>query len=126
VEVEGVPYFRLLAGPAADVATLEAIQAEVARVLPGESEWILREARYAYLISTAGRLALAERQVEVLARTGIPAHLLRYEDGTGSTSWRVYSGAYASEAEAAYLGELLARNGIEDVPLTERRGVLPE
>ena len=121
-------YFRLLAGPAADSAELLEVRDRLvaAQTGGGADDWIIREARLAYLVGVAPRLPLAERNVEILSELGIPAHILRYTNAEGTTAFRVYSGAYADNAEAAYLGRLLEENNIRIATLTERRGLRPE
>lgn len=126
VEVQGTPFFRLLAGASADAASVEAVRESLAGTVPGAENWIVRESRLAFLVGSTESLALAERQVEALAAAGIPAHVLHYEDGTGVSRFRVYAGAFANPGEARYLARLLEENGIQNATLTERRGARPE
>lgn len=128
VEVDGRPWYRLLAGPAVDRAQLEEVRDRLARARTGnQDDWIIREARLAYLVGAPPSLELAQRQTGVLEGLGIPAHILAYTSPEGETRYRIYSGAYANAAEARYLARLLEENNIDldDVPLTERRGIRP-
>lgn len=126
VEVDGDPFFRLLAGPTATPDELEELRDRLVPALGGPVQGIPREARLAYLMGTAPRAALAERQRDVLSRLGIPAYVLRVTGADGEYRYRVYSGAYANPLEAGYLAAVLEENGIQGAPLTERRGVWPE
>lgn len=126
VEVQGTPFFRLLAGGSADAASVEGVRESLAGDLPGADGWIVRGSGLAFLVGSHGSLAVAERQVEALAAAGIPAHVLRYDDGAGVSGFRVYAGAFANPGEARYMARLLEENGIQNVSLTERRGVRPE
>ncbi|HSG49168.1 MAG TPA: SPOR domain-containing protein, partial [Longimicrobiales bacterium] len=125
VEVEGTAFYRLLAGSAPDTAAIRAVQAELSGAAPGARDWIMRRAGLGFLLGSPATLALAERQVDALAALGIPAHILRYDDGAGVTEYRVYAGAYADPGEARYMARLLAENDIQNATLTERKGVRP-
>jgi hypothetical protein len=126
VEVEGSPYFRLLAGPAQDTLELLAIQDEMNQVLTQRVDGVIREANLAFLVGAQPRLNLAERFVDALDALGIPAHVLSYTEAGGAVWYRVYAGAYADASEASYLGRLLTEAGQSNFTLTERRGVQPE
>jgi hypothetical protein len=122
-------WYRLLAGPGEDPQELLALRDRMAaRGSRGASNWLVREAGLAYLIDEPARLSDAEARVALLAEQGIPAHVLRHPSAQGPDRFRVYAGAFADSAEAAYLGRVLrdAAPGLRDVPLVERRGYRPE
>ena len=128
VEVDDQAWYRLLAGPAVDGETAQALAETLASSADGvdPSNWLVREAGLAFLLGeTRGRPA-AEQRVSVLQTLGIPAHILRVPYSDGSEVFRVYAGAYASESEAAFLEQMLQDQEITNAPLTERLGTLSE
>lgn len=126
VEVDGRPFYRLLAGPVAASGDLGGIREALAPGLGSRDVGYAREARLAFLVGTAPSRTLADRHAEVMEALGIPAHVLQVTAADGDTRFRVYAGAYANPAEARYLESLLADAGFDDSPLTERRGRWPE
>lgn len=126
VEVQGTPFYRLLAGGAPDTAALRVVQSQLSRTAPGADDWIMRPAGLGFLLGSHASLALAERQVGALSELGIPVHVLLYEDGAGAMEYRVYAGAYGTPGEARYMARLLEANNIQNATLTERKGVRPE
>ena len=129
VEIDGVVWYRLLAGPGEEPEELLALRDRMAaRGSRGAQNWLVREAGLAYLIDEPARLSDAEARVALLAEQGIPAHVLRHPSAQGPDRFRVYAGAFADSAEAAYLGRVLrdAAPGLRDAPLVERRGYRPE
>ena len=127
VEVNGRPWFRLLAGPAPDQAAADGMRRTLAGLDGSDgSEWLVREARLAFLLGETRGRAAADQRVSVLRSLGIPAHVLRVPYTDGSEIFRVYAGAYATEAEAGYLRSLLADQDITNAPLVERIGSLSE
>ncbi len=128
VQVDGQVWYRLLAGPASDSETAQALAETLSAAADGvdPSNWLVREASLAFLLGeTRGRSA-AEQRVTVLQSLGIPAHILRVPYSDGSEVFRVYAGAYASASEAAFLEQLLQDQEITNAPLTERLGTLSE
>lgn len=129
VELDGAVWYRLLAGPGEEARDVLALRDRmVARGSRGSENWIVRETGLAYLIDAPDRLSDAEARVALLAEQGIPAHILRHPQAAGPARFRVYAGAFADSAEAAYLGRLLRDTapGLRDAPLVERRGYRPE
>ncbi|MEJ2540696.1 MAG: SPOR domain-containing protein [Gemmatimonadota bacterium] len=128
VEVRGDAWYRLLAGPATSAEAIVDLQNRVAAGWPEARDWLVRQSRLGYLVDEYPTLAGAEERISLLAEQDIPAHVLRYTDDAGADRFRVYAGAYANAAEAAYLGRVLqnAAPGLRDLPLVERRGYRPE
>jgi hypothetical protein len=126
VEVDQRPWFRLLAGPAADLDDLSLVRERLTgSPTGGPGDWIVRRAGLAYLVAAPRSPDLAQRRVQALASAGIPAHILQFTREDGVSEFRVYVGAYADAAEAGYMGRILEENNIDDARLTERRGIQP-
>lgn len=126
VEVDQRPWFRLLAGPAADLDDLSLVRERLTgSPTGGPGDWIVRRAGLAYLVAAPRSPDLAQRRVQALASAGIPAHILQFRREDGVSEFRVYVGAYADAAEAGYMGRILEENNIDDARLTERRGIQP-
>ena len=65
-------------------------------------------------------------RVQELAGLSVPAFVLQVGYSAGATALRVYGGAFSDEFEAAEMGQLLTEHALDDAPLTERRGRLPD
>jgi cell division septation protein DedD len=121
VRVRDDRYHRVLAGPATTADEVEALRAR----LGGDASWIARHAGLAFQLGALPDLEGARTWSGVLADLGIPTHVLEVPGPDGSLSYHVYAGAYASEAEAAELAEILREQDMGAAPLTERRGRPP-
>lgn len=124
VAVNGVPYFRVIAGPAASRTEAETLRERLSGVL---GSWvarraILRPTRQAFLLADVGSRAEALALHERAEEAGIPAYVTAVE--SDDPRFRVYAGAYGSATEASYLRALLADAGFEGAELTERTGRL--
>ena len=130
VEEEGAPYFRLMAGPATTADEAEALRARIARVLTREdpTTWVVLETPYAYFAGETETFGDAQARLDALFAMGVPAYALRVTFPDGSRAYRLYVGAYGSPEEAMTLRakDILEDNGLDDPPLVERRGRLPE
>jgi hypothetical protein len=127
VEVDGTLYHRVLAGPATDsaaVAVLSARIAESASLDP--SSWVARWTPKAFVLGEMPDREAADRRVGVLGGLGISAYVLAVDYSDGSTRYRVFSGAFADDAEASYLSGLLDERGLSSATLSDRTGRLPE
>jgi hypothetical protein len=137
LEVDGVVYHRLLAGPARDSAEAVALRARLATVLTREdpASWRLQRTPLAFDLGEADGLAKARSRVAALSRVDIPAYVLelpapippssgfvQVSSRAGAARYRVYAGAYADAHEAAYLAAVLARLGETQARLIERTG----
>ncbi len=125
VEVGGTVYQRLLVGPALDSAGTLALRASLAATLPREdaSRWVVRPTPLAWALGEAGDTAEARRRVEALDARDVPAYALEVPAPGGGRRYRLYAGAYADTAEAAWLGRFLTDEGVADAVLTERAGL---
>lgn len=127
VEVNGQVFHRLLAGAVSDPASADALRRSLAETF-GEANaagWILREARWAWMLGRDSTLSEARARLREMQGRGIPAYVLESPTSRGSV-YRTYAGAYAGPEEASLLGRLLAEAGITDATLVERTGRLPE
>lgn len=128
VEVDGLDWYRVLAGSAPDRTELDALRTRIAGALGGTEGWLVRQAGLAYLLDETPDLSAARDRVADLAGRGIPAHVLRLPAEGGGTVYRVYAGAFANQDEARYMASLLRDldPALRDASLTERRGIRPE
>lgn len=123
VSVRDVLYYRLLAGPVADRQAGDRL---MARLVEGQYKtaadpWAIRPTEHAFHLGdyTAEDEAIA--RVDSLASLDIPAYVVPIRYDLGPNGYRVYGGAYESEAEAGVMEEMLMEAGIE-APLVVRTG----
>ncbi len=127
VEVRGILYFRVLAGPASTVPEGEALRSRLAAEMsePGADDWMVRRTHLAFALGDHPTLEAARGHASRLQRDGIPAYVLRIPGDGVTVSFRVYAGAYRNEAEAETLRRLLVERNVEHSPLTDRTGDIP-
>lgn len=125
VRVDGVRYNRVLAGPAETPQRADALGKRLASEA-ARGGYRVQEARLSFLVGEMDGLAAAREWATSLEDLGVPTHVLRVGHPDGTTAFRVYSGTYASEAEAATLREVLESQGLGSLRLTAHRGVIPE
>ncbi|NJD18453.1 MAG: hypothetical protein FIA95_04120, partial [Gemmatimonadetes bacterium] len=127
VEMGGKVLHRVLAGPASDSAAALALGARIAEAAGiGPGDWVARWPPRAFLLGESPDALGAVRRSEELAGLGVPSYVLAVTHPDGSVRFRVYAGAYADEAEGAYLSGLLAERGLSGATLSDRIGRLPE
>lgn len=127
VEADGRTLFRVVAGPAGDSADAEALREELEHRIPGDpSSWIVRPTPMAFTLGETQDLTSARRRAEVLEGLDVPAYVMVLSDPDGSARFRVYAGAFADEAEARSLADLLTQRGLNAARLEIRKGSLPE
>lgn len=128
VEVNGTRWFRLLSALAADEAEAEVMRGDLAARMGAADadDWLVRRSPLAFLVGETRSGDEARARVEELGLSGVDAFVLRLPQPDGGVGYRVYAGAYADEAEAATMRSLLGAAGVDDAPLVERRGLLPE
>lgn len=131
VSVRDVLYYRLLAGPVSDRAAGERL---MERLVEGQYKtamdtWAVRPTEQAFHLgefdteqaARARVRALAELTVEGVDEDGnpverpapIPAYVVPIRHDSGPDRYRVYGGAYESEAEAQVMAEMLTEAGLE-------------
>ncbi len=122
--VRGRVYHRVLYGVYEDRADATAAMADL--VADGRKEaardWDVRPVRLAYDLGTFAEREAAESRVAALHEADIPAYVLR--DTAAAALYRVYAGAFSSEADAQPLGERLVDRG-EGSQLISRAGIAP-
>lgn len=127
VDVSGAVYYRVLAGPATDSATAARLAGAISGATGQRPDaWVIRPTPWAFELGEMADLEAAHRRVDVLGGLDVPAYVLAVRYSDGSVRYRVYAGAYADDAEAAYLKGHLADRGLGKATLTERTGTLPE
>lgn len=123
---DGRTLYRVLGGTAETRDALLATREAMARTAGMAPETPFpREAPMAYAVADYPVADQARARAEVLARAGVPTYVLEVARDDGSRAYRVYAGAYASEAEAQPLLALLRGAGVSDAVFTERRGRVP-
>jgi hypothetical protein len=136
VRIAGVVYHRLLAGPARDAGGAVRLRRRLGEVLTREdpASWPVQRTPLAFALGDADDLTAARARAQALSRVDIPAYVLELpaapdfaplvwrsaHDVRGR--YRVYAGAYSDANEAAYLADLLAREGETQARLIERTG----
>ncbi len=127
VRVDGTLVYRVLIGPAQKPANARALAARIARdSRTSGSRWIVRSTPLAFRLGDVDGRAAADQRAEALRGLGIPAYVMAVDFSDGSTTYRVYAGAFADANEASYLRERLAARSLGDAALTNRIGRLPE
>lgn len=131
VSVRDVLYYRLLAGPVSDRAAGERL---MERLVEGQYKtatdmWAVRPTEQAFHLGEFDTEEAARARVRELAaltvedvdeegnaverRVPIPAYVVPIRYDRGSQRYRVYGGAYESEAEASVMAEMLTEAGLE-------------
>ncbi len=128
VSVRGVLYYRLLAGP---VATREAGERLMERLVEGDYKtaadpWAVRPTEHAFNLGEFDTQREASTRVDSLSAMEIPAYIVPVRYDPGSPRYRVYGGAYESEAEASVMAEMLAEVGIEPRLVARTGEPIPE
>jgi hypothetical protein len=123
VSVGGALYYRLYAGPAADADTGTALLQWLvdAGHKTAFDSWAVRPTELAFLLGEFDTRAEADERVRSLAEVEIPAYVVPLRYDRGADRYRVYGGAYESEAEAAVMREML-ENADEQAELLPRTG----
>jgi hypothetical protein len=120
--------FLLLAGPAQNRSQAEALRNPLAGVLTREDPygWSVRETPRAFFLGERDTLEDAQDLRSVLETNEIDPYILQVGYADGSQRYRVLTGAFDGVRAAQRLQQLLLEVGIDDPPLIERRGRLPE
>jgi hypothetical protein len=126
-EIQGILYFRVLAGalPDVDVArqirdvlvASEAIEADEAA-----GDWSrIQETRFSFIIGDAPNRAAANAAVDSLMERRVPAYPVAVPYSDGTLHWHLYAGAFPDSASAVSLFEQLTAAGLQP-KLTARFG----
>jgi hypothetical protein len=125
--VNGVVYYYVLAGPAADsVSAARLMNRLVARghktTLEARS---IRSTPLAFHLADHEDRRSAIAQVEELAEQGVPAYITGLGPPGPGSRYRLYAGAYEGPGDAEVMSRMLKDAGLE-APLVPRTGrVLP-
>ena len=120
--IRGRLYYRVFAGAledraqAGDLMTRLVEQGDKER----ERDWDMRPVRLAFALQDVSSEEEADAALERLHVAGVPAYVLAVGDTTGAI-YRLYSGAFESEAAAAPADSLLSASG-QAATLVTRRG----
>ncbi len=122
IEGKGRLYYRVFGGALED--RLQATDLMRFLVDEGvkqrERDWDMRPVTLAFALADYGSEEEAESERDRLHDAGVPAYVISVGDSTGAT-YRVYSGAFESEAAAGPADSMLSEAGLA-VTLVTRRG----
>lgn len=133
-EIQGILYFRILSGLAADTAAATSLRdrlVDAGAIEEEDATGSLSLVQFTPLAFELGEFetpSAAAGRADELWSLQIPTYPAAIDYSDGSTRWRLYAGAYADSASASGLREMLETAGIEPV-LTARTGsplVVPE
>ncbi len=128
--IDGALQHALLVGPAYNATEANGLRDPLAIAFdllnPDPDSWVVQEAPYSFFFGEYETLAEANDRAQALADMTIPAFVLRVAYSAGNSALRVYGGAFSDEFQAGVMGRLVSENDLGDIPLTERRGRLPE
>lgn len=120
--LDGVLYYRVMAGPVADSVTVGAVLRRLIEKghKTGTSPGDVLATPLAFLIGEYDAAGAAQQRAREALNLAIPAYVLEVP-GDGESRWRVYAGAYAGQAEANVMRQLLKSAGLPDT-LVQRIG----
>ncbi len=120
--IRGRLYYRVFAGAVEDRVQADDLMARLVEQGSKERErdWDMRPVRLAFALQDLSSEEEAEAEVERLHGSGVPAYVLAVGDTTGAV-YRLYSGAFESEAAAAPADSLISATG-QEATLVTRRG----
>lgn len=120
---QGVVYYRLLAGPAADTAAAwELMRRLVASRLKTDLDpWSIRPTVWAYKLGDFTTEAAAAARATELLELRIPTYVIQVDYTAGPPRYRLFAGAYEGPAPAEVMAEQLREAGI-DAQLVRREG----
>ena len=128
--IDGDRHYALMVGPAYSAVEANNLKGPLAIAFdllnPDPESWAVREAPYSFLLGEYETLGEANGRVRELADLSVPAFVLQVTYSAETRALRVYGGAFSDEFQAGEMGRLLSENDLGDIPLTERRGRLPE
>ena len=130
LSIDGERRYALVVGPAYSAAEANDLKGPLetafALVVVEPESWTVQAAPYSFFFGEYEGLGPANTRVQELVGLSVPAFVLQVGYSAGATAFRVYGGAFSDEFEAAEMGQLLTERGLDDAPLTERRGRLPD
>jgi hypothetical protein len=128
--IDGDRHFALMVGPAYSAVEANDLKVPLAAAFdllnPDPESWSVREAPYSFFFGEYETVGEANGRVRTLADLSVPAFVLQVTYPAEARALRVYGGAFSDELQARGMGRLLRENDLGDVPLTERRGRLPD
>ena len=130
LSIDGERRYALVVGPAYSAAEANDLKGPLetafALVVVEPESWTVQAAPYSFFFGEYEGLGPANARVQELAGLSVPAFVLQVSYSAGATAFRVYGGAFSDEFEAAGMGQLLTEHELDDAPLTERQGRLPD
>ena len=130
LSIDGDRQYALVVGPAYSAVEANDLKGPLTTAFdllnPDPDSWAVREAPYSFFFGEYESLGEANGRMQELVDLSIPAYVLHVTYSAGGSALRVYSGAFSDQFQAGEMGRLLSENDLRDIPLTERRGRLPE
>ena len=116
-------FYRLMAGPVADSASASALRDTLLarKIKTISSDWDVLSTRYAFLVGEYAARRDAAASQQAAAKKGIPSYIVAFTGDDGSTSYRVYAGAFMGPGDADFMHGILKGAGLPDT-LVERTG----
>ncbi len=120
---DGVVYYRVLAGMAADTVAASALL----RLLNEKGHktdvdpWSIRPTVWTYRLGEYVTHAAAAGRADTLLTHGVPTYIVEIPYTVGPPRYRLYAGAYEGPAQGSIMAVLLERAGIE-AQLVRRMG----
>jgi len=121
--VQGRLFFRVMAGPVADSASAMMLRDTLIakRIKTITSGWDVLATPLAFLLGDyANRGDAAARQQEAEEK-GVPTYVVAITSQDGSTTYRLYAGAFTGRGDADFMRQILKSAGYPD-SLVERTG----
>jgi len=130
-EIQGVLYYRVLAGISADTISAnrlrdELVAAGVVRASDAGGSWsILHSAPLAFDLGHFGSEEEAAARADSLITLGIPAYSTVIPFADGSRRWQLYAGSYRNAASAVWMERALASAGIQTALVPRAGAAVP-
>jgi hypothetical protein len=127
LEREGTLYYHIMAGPVSDSAVaIELRDTLLARRLKTtETPTDVRHTPLAFHVGDYGTRDVAEQAMSELRRLDVPSYMLYADADDGYPLYRVYVGAFTSQAEADVTRQLLRAAGVQDSLVTRTGSIAP-
>jgi hypothetical protein len=127
LEREGTLYYHIMAGPVPDSA--EAVELRdtllARRLKTAETPTDVRHTPLAFHVGDYGTRDVAEQSMSELRRLDVPSYMLYADAEDGYPLYRVYVGAFTSQAEADVTRQLLRAAGVQDSLVTRTGSIAP-
>jgi hypothetical protein len=123
VEIQGVLYYRVMAGPVPDRMTAAALRDTlvVRGIRTITTGWEVLDTPFAFFLGDYAERSEAVRQQHQAATKGVPTYIVATAAPDGSQQYTLYAGAYTGSGDAEFMRQILKSVGLPD-NLVERSG----